>query len=54
MAKIWKNRIVAHDKEFANCPSIYKNSVKELLRQDVANGIITEEDYALFIGDDGN
>lgn len=52
MPKIWRNRIIARDKQYENCPTAYKIAVKELLRQDVVDGVITEEDYAIFISND--
>lgn len=51
MSKIWRNRIIAGDKTFAACPSAYKAGVKALLKQDVANGVITEADYKKFTGE---
>lgn len=42
MAKIWRNRIIAGDKEYSSCPARYKAAVLELLEADVAGGIITE------------
>lgn len=45
MAKIWRNRIIAGDKEFSSCPLAYKNSVIQLLKDDVKNGVISSDDY---------
>lgn len=45
MARIWRNRIIAGDKLFIDCPVKYKNDVKYLLRQDVKDGVITPEQY---------
>lgn len=50
MAKIWRNRIIALDKQFSACP--YKAAVKALLRQDVADGVITADDYKSFTGEE--
>lgn len=51
MAKIWRNRIIAGDKQYKNCPPIYKAAVKSLLKQDVMNGIITGQEYEKFTGE---
>ncbi len=51
MAKIWRNRIIAGDKQYTNCPAIYKPGVKALLKQDVENGIITAEAYKKITGE---
>lgn len=45
MAKIWRNRIIARDKTFEECPKKYKNQVLELLRADVENNVITPEEF---------
>lgn len=45
MPKIWRNRIIAGDKNFEECPPVYKAETKELLRQDVADEVITEEEF---------
>ena len=45
MVKIWRNRIIAGDQLFENCPARYKDQVLMLLRQDVANGTITAERF---------
>ena len=50
MAKIWRNRIIAGDQLFSNCPARYKNQVLALLQQDVENGIISAEQYTEFTG----
>lgn len=51
MPKIWRNRIIAGDKTFEKCPSIYKSSVKALLRQDVEDGVISSEEFEEFVGE---
>ena len=51
MAKIWRNRIIAGDKLYSSCPAAYKPAVKALLRQDVADGTITAEQYETFTGE---
>lgn len=51
MAKIWRNRIIAGDKQYTSCPAVYKNAVKALLKEDVVNGVITASDYERFTGE---
>ena len=51
MAKIWRNRIIAGDQLYENCPARYQSQVKALLRQDVENGVITAEQYEEFVGE---
>lgn len=51
MAKIWRNRIIAGDKTFNECPNRYKAQVLALLRADVANGVITPEQFEEITGD---
>lgn len=50
MAKIWRNRIEAGDKTFAECPARYQDNVLTLMRQDVINGIITAEQFENLTG----
>lgn len=50
MAKIWRNRIEAGDQLFENCPARYKSQVLVLMRQDVADGIITAEQFEELTG----
>ena len=45
MAKIWRNRILAGDKTFNECPIRYRQQVLALLRNDVENNIITAEEF---------
>lgn len=45
MAKIWRNRIEAGDQLFSHCPAKYRTQVLALMRQDVANGIISAERF---------
>lgn len=54
MAKIWRNRIEAGDQLFENCPDRYKQGVLDLMRQDVANGIITAERFEELTGEPYN
>lgn len=50
MAKIWRNRIIAGDQLFENCPARYKPQVLTLLREDVVNGVITAEQFEELTG----
>ena len=50
MAKIWRNRILAGDKEFSHCPQRYKAQVLALLRLDVQDGTITAEQFEELTG----
>ena len=50
MPKIWRNRIIAGDKTYAECPARYKNQVLALLREDVANGVISAEQFEELTG----
>ena len=52
MAKIWKKRIEAGDKLFSNCPRRYQDEVLELLRQDVKDFILNEEQFKELTGKD--
>ena len=45
MAKIWRNRIIAGDQQFSDCPARYRTQVLTLLRADVENGVITAEQF---------
>ena len=45
MAKIWRNQIWLGNKEFSNCPQRYKADVEKLMREDVANGLHTAEEF---------
>ena len=50
MSKIWRNRLLASlsggsNRTFEEVPQIWKADVKALLLQDVANGVITPEQY---------
>lgn len=51
MAKIWRNRIEAGTQLFENCPARYKTGVLELMRQDVAGGVITAERFEELTGE---
>lgn len=45
MAKIWRNRLIAGTQKFEDCPAKYKDEVVALLRQDVADGVITAKRF---------
>lgn len=49
ISKIWKKRIEAGTQVYSDCPDRYKAEVNALLREDVANGIITQEEYERLI-----
>ena len=52
MAKIYWRRIKAGTRFFADVPTdALKTEIKELAKQDVANGEITAETYAELIGE---
>ena len=51
MAKIWRNRIIAGDKEYSSCPERYRAAVLELLKADVASGVITQERFEEITGE---
>ena len=50
MAKVWRNRIEAGDQLFEDCPQRYKTAVLVLMRQDVVDEIITEEQFEQLTG----
>lgn len=45
MNRIWANRLEAGTQTWADCPPERKPAVDALLRQDVAKGKITAEQY---------
>ena len=45
MAKIWRNQIWLGNKEFSSCPQRYKADVERLMREDVAKGLYTAEEF---------
>lgn len=45
MANVWRNRIWAWTKTFEECPDRYKADVEALMRQDVADGKHTPEEF---------
>lgn len=52
MNRVWANRLEAGTKTWAECPESRKSGVKAILLQDVADGIITEEQYRRIVGDE--
>ena len=52
MAKIWRNRLIAGTQKFEDCPDKYKSDVVALLRNDVANGVITAARFKEITGMD--
>lgn len=51
MAKIWHKRILAGTQSYADCPLKYKADVKQMLIEDVENGVITAEEYEEITGE---
>lgn len=51
MARIWANRLEEGTKTWAEVPASRKSAVREVLRGDVASGIITEERYTEITGE---
>lgn len=45
VASCWRNRIWAGTKTFAECPDRYKADVEALMREDVATGKHTPEEF---------
>lgn len=45
MANIWRNRIWARTKTYAQCPARYKADVIALMREDVADGLHTVAEF---------
>lgn len=54
MSKIWRNRIIAGDQKFEDCPARYKAQVLALLRIDVENGTITADQFEELTGEPYN
>lgn len=52
IARIWRNRIEAGTQEFDRCPSKYRPLVLSLMRQDVADGVITADEFKELTGED--
>lgn len=51
IAKIWRNRIEAGTQSFTDCPEKYKAMVLQLMREDVASGKITAEEFEELTGE---
>lgn len=49
MAKTWTNRIIAGTKLFSQCPERYQEDVKELLKEKLAEGVISEQEMAMLL-----
>ena len=54
MNRIWANRLEAGTKTWAQCPNSRKTDIDAILRQDVADGVITQERYAMITGSNYN
>lgn len=50
MNRIWANRLEAGTQLWADVPESRKNAVDAILRQDVADGVITAERYTEITG----
>ena len=51
MSKIWHKRILLGAQTYDKCPARYKPEVRELLIEDVENGVITAEQYEEITGE---
>ena len=51
MERIWANRLEAGDQVWESVPLFRHNAVKETMRKDVKNGIITAERYYEICGE---
>lgn len=51
MNKIWHDHIMNSERTFEEVPKYRKDAVKNLFREDVADGIITKERYEELIGE---
>lgn len=52
MARIWARRLEAGTQEWANCPTRYREQTKAVLKQDVADNIISRDRYKEITGED--
>lgn len=52
MARIWARRLEAGTQEWANCPTRYKEQTKAVLKQDVADNIISKDRYNEITGEE--
>lgn len=51
MARIWANRLEDGTKTWAEVPASRKDAVREVLRGDVASGVISESRYEEITGE---
>lgn len=51
MAKIYWRTIKRGTRTFEDCPKNLQDEIKELAKQDVLDGVITEEEYQKYIGE---
>lgn len=51
MARIWANRLEDGTRTWAEVPASRKNAVREVLRGDVASGVISEARYEEITGE---
>lgn len=51
MARIWANRLEDGTKTWAEVPATRKVAVREVLRNDVASGVISAERYEEITGE---
>lgn len=54
MARIWANRLEDGTKAWAEVPTSRKGTVREVLRDDVASGVISAERYEEITGEPYN
>lgn len=52
MAKIYWRTIKRGTRKFKDCPKHLQNEIKLLAKQDVIDGVITEKEYKMHIGED--
>ena len=52
MAKIYWRTIKRGTRKFEDCPKNLQDEIKLLAKQDVVDGVITEEAYKRYIGED--
>lgn len=52
MARIWARRLEAGTQKWTNCPAQYREQVKDILEQDVADNVISEERCETIIGEE--
>jgi hypothetical protein len=52
MAKIYWRTIKRGTRKFTDCPKNLQDEIKELAKQDVADGTITKEAYLNYIGEE--